>query len=188
MSVDQVLTPVETIEDLISKNRRQLFFTIEDDGKINSFNVTFPKPENNNDIQSITIYKKGTKVETKVRPSITYKTKGLDSQRYTINHINAIHEFHNEAAVEKLFRKISCDGYLTHKDDAILRVRTKDNRVYAVYQGTIFSISQTLRLTRIFGTIPNSKIEEIVEGEYEAKNLKFTFEKQAFPKRDLTFS
>lgn len=183
VAIDNKLAPVEKIEDLISNDRRQLFYTIEE----NETTVSFPKPDNYNDIQSITIYKKGNKVDTKVRPAVAYKFKGIESQRYSSNHIKCLEESHNEAAVAKLYKKISCDGYLIHKDNTILRVRTTDNRVYVIFQGIVFALSQTLRLSRIFGHIPESTVEEIVEGEYEAKNLKFTFEKQAFPKRDLVF-
>lgn len=180
---DEHLVPVETIYDLIASDKRKLFFTVEDKPR---FFVTYPNSDP--DIQSIKIIRiMPDEVTLDIIPNVGYKLDKLDLKKYSAGHFVLLKEYHNEAATGNLLRKIVCDGFLTHPEDTILRVLTEDNRVYVVYQGTIFYIGLTLRLSKVIGDIPNPKVVEIQVGPYEATTMKFVYEKLTVPKRELKF-
>jgi hypothetical protein len=185
ISAEKELLPIDSLWDLIAKDRRHLFYTIE-----NQEDVTrhYPIPPTNKAIRAITIIKRSEKLDVEIQTTTDGYFVNIDPKRYAKGHFDLLRRFHSDALVNELLKRITVDGTLIHPINTVLRVATMDDRIYALYQGVVFGISLNLRLSRIGYKIPDARVKEIQDGYYSVvSNSFFTYEKRTIPCKDLTF-
>lgn len=182
IAVDGRVEPVTTLRDLIASDGRTLYYAIPDEPE-----VVRHYPYSSDDIKGVTISKNRDAVSVEVQTSTDHRIKFLDPKKHSAGHFELLREFHNERAVLSLFAKISMDGMLVHPRSEILRVLTRDKKAYIMHGGVILSVGLTLRLTRVFGKVPDERVARLEVGSYTSATVQFSYEKLLCPRRDLTF-
>lgn len=183
VGIDGRVEPVRILDDLVASDGRTLYFTIPDENDV----VKHYDPSVSSDIKNVTISKKDGDVSVDVITATDHRLRFLDPKKHAAGHYDLLKEFHNERAIRNLFAKISMDDFLVQPRTELLRVMTRDKKVYVMHGGVVLSVGFTLRLTRVFGKVPDDRVVAIEVGSYLSTTVPFTYEKLLCPRRDLLF-
>lgn len=182
IAVDGRVEPINVIGDLVASDGRSLYCTIPDDPL-----VVFHYPYTDDDVKSVTISKQDSAVSVDVQTAVDHRVRFLDPKRHlpatTICCASSTTTRRSgSSSTRSRWTGFSC----TRKE--IIRVMTRDKKAYIMHGGVILSVGLTLRLTRVFGKVPDERVVSVEVGAYTSKTVQFSYEKLLCPKRDLVFA